>query len=212
MNKDDVIATLNDPIETSRDGEAGFRTDLPDIRSTVERQYQRVRQHHDRVRQLRNAGLLISLPSSASRRGPPVVTDLWGRAIIGRPVRAVIGRRVIRRCRVGRGCNRRTGGGADRYTRRDAGARAVIGASAVYCCSAIIRTAGRAVRGPAIGSASRGSPIGTANGGATRRAAISGRSTRAANGCAAHRTPIGGTAICAVNRAPAERLRRQRRS
>ena len=26
MNKDDVIATLNDLIETSRDGEAGFRT------------------------------------------------------------------------------------------------------------------------------------------------------------------------------------------
>jgi hypothetical protein len=56
MNQDDVIATLNDPIETSRDGEAGFRTDLPaDIRSTVERQYQGVRQHHDRVRHLRNA-------------------------------------------------------------------------------------------------------------------------------------------------------------
>ena len=56
MNKDDVTATLNDLIETSRDGEAGFRTDLPaDIRSTVERQYQDVRQHHDRVRQLRNA-------------------------------------------------------------------------------------------------------------------------------------------------------------
>lgn len=145
MDKDDVIATLNDLIETSRDGEAGFRTcadgvknpqlkqmfeqaadrcrqavselqtkvrslggdpekrgsvsgalhrgwvdirsaingmdeaavlaecergedvakkgyeealakDLPpDIRSTVERQYQGVRQHHDRVRQLRNA-------------------------------------------------------------------------------------------------------------------------------------------------------------
>jgi len=28
MNKDDVTATLNDPIETSRDGEAGFSTDL----------------------------------------------------------------------------------------------------------------------------------------------------------------------------------------
>ena len=145
MDKDDVIATLNDLIETSRDGEAGFRTcadgvknaqlkqmfeqaagrcrqavselqakvrglggdpesrgsvsgalhrgwvdikstitgmdeaavlaecergedvakkayeealakDLPpDIRPTVERQYQGVRQHHDRVRQLRNA-------------------------------------------------------------------------------------------------------------------------------------------------------------
>jgi uncharacterized protein (TIGR02284 family) len=145
MDKDDVIATLNDLIETSRDGEAGFRTcadgvknaqlkqmfeqaagrcrqavseleakvrslggdpekggsvsgalhrgwvdikstitgmneaavlaecergedvakkayegalakDLPaDIRSTVERQYQGVLQHHDRVRQLRNA-------------------------------------------------------------------------------------------------------------------------------------------------------------
>ena len=56
MNKDDVIATLNDLSETSRDGEAGFRTDLPaDIRSTVERQYQGVRQRHDRVRQLRNA-------------------------------------------------------------------------------------------------------------------------------------------------------------
>jgi uncharacterized protein (TIGR02284 family) len=145
MDKDDVIATLNDLIETSRDGEAGFRTcadgvknaqlkqmfeqaagrcrqavselqakvrglggdpekggsvagalhrgwvdikstitgmdeaavlaecergedaakkayekalakDLPvDIRSTVERQYQGVRQHHDRVRQARNA-------------------------------------------------------------------------------------------------------------------------------------------------------------
>jgi len=56
MNQDDVIATLNDPIETSRDGEAGFSTDLPaDIRSTVERQYQGVGQHHDRVRQLRNA-------------------------------------------------------------------------------------------------------------------------------------------------------------
>jgi len=26
MDKDDVIATLNDLIETSRDGEAGFRT------------------------------------------------------------------------------------------------------------------------------------------------------------------------------------------
>ena len=26
MNKDDAIATLNDLIETSRDGEAGFRT------------------------------------------------------------------------------------------------------------------------------------------------------------------------------------------
>ena len=145
MDKDDIIATLNDLIETSRDGEEGFRTcaggvknaqlkqmfehaaircgqavselqakvrslggdperrgsvsgalhrgwvdikstitgmdegavlaecergedvakkayeealakDLPaDIRTTVERQYQGVRQHHDRVRQLRNA-------------------------------------------------------------------------------------------------------------------------------------------------------------
>jgi uncharacterized protein (TIGR02284 family) len=145
MDKDDVIATLNDLIETSRDGEAGFRTcaegvqnlqlkqmfdqaagrcaqavselqakvrglggdperrgsvsgalhrgwvdikstitgmdeaavlaecergedvakkayeealakDLPsDVRSIVERQYQGVRQHHDRVRQMRNA-------------------------------------------------------------------------------------------------------------------------------------------------------------
>jgi len=34
MNKDDVTATLNDPIETSRDGEAGFRTDLPADRPT----------------------------------------------------------------------------------------------------------------------------------------------------------------------------------
>jgi uncharacterized protein (TIGR02284 family) len=145
MDKDDVIATLNDLIETSKDGEEGFRTgadavknaqlkqvfehaagrcaqaavelqakvrtlggdperrgsvsgslhrgwvnikstitgmdeaavlaecergedvaksayenalkkDLPaDVRSMVERQYEGVRQHHDRVRQLRNA-------------------------------------------------------------------------------------------------------------------------------------------------------------
>jgi hypothetical protein len=56
MNKDDVTATLNDLIETSRDGEAGFRADLPaDIRSTVERQYHSVRQHHGRVRQLCDA-------------------------------------------------------------------------------------------------------------------------------------------------------------
>ena len=36
--------------------EEALAKDLPaDIRSTVERQYQGVRQHHDRVRQLRSA-------------------------------------------------------------------------------------------------------------------------------------------------------------
>jgi hypothetical protein len=56
MNKDDVIATLKDLSETSRAGEQAFTRILAaDILSTVERQYQGVRQHRDRVRQLRNA-------------------------------------------------------------------------------------------------------------------------------------------------------------
>ena len=75
MDKNAVIATLNDLIETSGDGAEGFRTcahgvksvqfkqmfedglkkDLPaDVRSMAERQYEGVKQHRARAHQLRN--------------------------------------------------------------------------------------------------------------------------------------------------------------
>lgn len=70
-NLDDTLDVLNDLLQTSKDGEAGFHACAEDLRDpqlkalekslpaeihqVIERQYQGVLRHHDRVRALRDA-------------------------------------------------------------------------------------------------------------------------------------------------------------
>ena len=64
MDKDDVIATLNDLIETSRDGEEGFRTCADGVKSSQLKQMSPAR-----GQSMRAGGERIASPGARLRRG-----------------------------------------------------------------------------------------------------------------------------------------------